>query len=405
MRKRRPSLSPLFLSLVVVLSGFAYLLLKFLPTEQKDELLSKLRALTKNSSKEQFPVTKDSTPSVAYINTPMPASSMIVDEPVWDTQPGKQRFLQPEARLEFKDARQQNLRLDKLNSLASDAQGRIYALHREHLKVHVFSAELQPLAQWSLELTAGKFLRAPIALTVFKDRIVVAGADGEVGWWQNNGTFIRPFKFSGSIYDVEAFANGDLLLMTPGNRYLLHRVSKEGVEKLAFALRDSGNSTTARFFDQGAVAILPDESVIVSYEYPYRLEFYDPKGHPIQSLTHPLTLTKTPPEFERDAQGRIIRVLRQPVAYDLKVAPEGLIYHVVRFEGEGGGDQWHVFSANGEFLQRFYLPYNQRAICFANGGVYVLGIYPSVLLEKLYIETLTDASQLGEAWQRRMERR
>jgi hypothetical protein len=341
------------------------------------------------------------------IDQSAPPAMMISDEPAWAAMAEKQRYLQPEAVLNYQEALAQKLRLDKIVDLEAGTDGLLYALHAANMRVYVFSKELKLVRSWPLRLghstQTDRFLDKPVALACASNEIIVVSEKGHAGRWLPDGTFRGEFSVPYSVRHVRIFPNGDLLLVAPGNRFLLHRVSSRGMEKLAFAMRDSANSPTAKIFDRAMAAILPDGSVVVSYEYPYRLEFFDSAGNPISSLSLPLSLMLVPPEIERDSQGRVTRIFRQIAAFDLQIGPDSLIYHLVRLRGVEGGNQWDIFSTHGEFLQRFYLPYNQRAFCFSLDAVYVLGAYPHYKLEKFIITKLTSAEQLSSEWLQNMQ--
>jgi hypothetical protein len=349
------------------------------------------------------------------VERPMPPALMLGDEPAWAKEMDKQRFLESLGKLTHREALRQKLRLEKIVDVEIGEDGLIYALHAANMRVYVLSDELKPVRDWPLKFAQAhqsktvppqedRFLQKAVALACGKNEIVVASEKGEVGRWRPDGKFISAFSAPYSIRHVRVFPNGDILLVTPGDRFLLHRVSPKGVEKLAFAVRDSADSPTAKVFDRAMAAILPDGGVVVSYEYPYRVEFYDPAGNPATSISLPLSLMLVPPEIDRDRRGQITRIFRQIVAYDLQVGPDSLIYHLVRIRGAEGGNQWDVFSVQGELLQRFYLPYNQRAFCFSGNAVYVLGAYPDYKLEKFLISKLTSAEQLSPEWMERIQR-
>ncbi|MCI0695692.1 hypothetical protein L0337_27280 [candidate division KSB1 bacterium] len=342
------------------------------------------------------------------IERPAPSAHMLDDEPLWAKLKNKQRYLEPQQILAYEDALRYKLGLNGIVDLEVGPDGLLYALDATDLRVYVFLADLRLMRTWSLRLGQGerasgdrplndRFLEKPLALACGNDEIVVVSGKGCVGRWRSDGVFMGEFSAPYSIRQVRIFSNGDLLLVTPGNRFLLHRVSPSGSEKLAFAVRDSTKTPTVKVLDRAMAAILPDGGVVVSYAYPYRLEFFDRAGNPVVTISLPSYLPQFQPKIERDAQGKILRIFRQIVAYDLQVGPDGLIYHLARVRpGQGeGGHQWDVFSVTGEFLQRFHLPYNQRLFCFSRGAVYVVGVYPNYKMEKFIISRLAGIEQAG----------
>jgi hypothetical protein len=417
LHKRRASSSKrtaLTFSLMAIVTAVVWWLIA--PISQRQAIEHKIterfhRLLGRDGSSRETRARPDDARSSQIVEQPMPPAMMLSDEPSWANALDKQRFLEPVGELTYKEALHQKLRLEKIVDLEIGGDGLLYALHAANMRVYVFTDELTPVRNWPLRLfqpddptPEDRFLEKAVALACGKNEIVVAGEKGELGRWRPDGTLIGEFSVPYSIRHVRVFPNGDFLLVTPGDRFLLHRISPKGMEKLAFAARDSANSPTAKVFDRAMAAILPEGDVAVSYEYPYRLEFYDPVGNPITSISLPLSLMLSPPEIDRDRQGNITRIFRQIVAYDLQVGPDSLIYHLVRLRGAEGGNQWDVFSTQGELLQRFYLPYNQRAFCFSRGAVYVLGAYPDYKLEKFLISKLTSAEQLGEEWRQKIQR-
>ncbi len=353
-----------------------------------------------------------------FIDQSAPPALMLDDEPLWAKAKDKQRYLEPDQILTYEEALRQKLELDKIVDLEAGADGLLYALQATNMRVYVFLANLKLLRDWPLRLAnanrssgdrspSDRLLEKPFALACGNDEIVVVSGKGHIGRWRPDGAFIGELSVPYSIRHVRLFSNGDFLLVAPGNRFLLHRISPTGFEKLAFAIRDSAETPTVKVLDRAMAAILPHDGVVISYAYPYRLEFFNRAGNPVLSISLPSYLPLFQPTIERDAQGKIARIFRQIVAYDLQAGPDSLIYHLARvhpIQGEGG-NQWDVFSATGELLQRFYLPNNQRLFCFSGDTVYVLGVYPDYRLEKFIISRLTGAEQLNAEWRQRMDSR
>ncbi|RMF62506.1 MAG: hypothetical protein D6743_12055 [Calditrichaeota bacterium] len=251
--------------------------------------------------------------------------------------------------------------------VAFDSRGNLFVLDFGNKSIEMFDPEGHHLRTLGIGPKRRRLMLKPVDITVDSlDRIYVCDRKQGVLIFAEDGRLLKTLNLPFPAEQVGVTTAGELVVLAPTHRYLLHRFTLDGVELLAFAKQESEDAIYRAVFGKGALALDRDDNSYVSFVYPYRVVKYNAQGHPVLTFTRELGVLINPPTIKRGTSGRINQVIRQEVTFGLQLGPEGLLYVLVRTKGGKGGNLLDAFSPSGTYLQSLYLAENAVAFAFYN---------------------------------------
>ncbi|MFQ5709745.1 MAG: hypothetical protein ACE5HO_20005, partial [bacterium] len=337
----------LFLMVVVGL-GFVQLLYK-----DKFNLLEVAKSLL--FKKAGVHITRSVSGSVKLVGNEQPVENIHNDQiGRWFNDTSKQRRLQLQYRIGKKAATA--FEFKKALAVEFDSEGNLYVLDRAYKTIEVFSAQGKYIRTLGIGERRRRFMSDPSDLALSASgRIYISDRKKGVLVFQKTGRLQRILGLPYRPQQLAIDSKEQIVVLTPSEDYLLHKLSSAGKELIAFDKQAEPSRGLRQVFGKGSLAIDAADNVYLSYLYPYRIVKYSPEGVRIVAFDRELEIPITPPTIKRDKEGKVKHVFRQKVSYDLEIGADGLLYNLVQTKGDRGGDLIDVFSLEGHYLSSFYL--------------------------------------------------
>ncbi len=281
-------------------------------------------------------------------------------------------------------ARQENIKINYVNHLAA-GDTFIAATDVYDKKVLIFTPELKFLRKWAMFSGVASMMKAPIALAAYQNEVAALDRNGSLVIWNPEGKIQASFKIKGRARDL-VFLNHDEILVeqTKPYPYLLVVYKRNGRMLRRFAPFPQKNPEEALYLNEAYVDVSPGGLIALGFIYPYRLLYYTSGGKPVKAIKINPVFSVHPPTFHRQ-EGKIVRMYRQSIIYDVHWF-QGFLYVLIASEQAKAASYMDVFTSDGEFIERFYLPINVLKMTSHNNLLYFLGYWPDYRIEAYKIK-------------------
>jgi hypothetical protein len=275
--------------------------------------------------------------------------------PAWDSQPVRSRWLEV---LYESDKLPKPFAFRSAVALQWRESGRILVLDYGNKTVELFDSQGNHKGTIGRGTRGEVLLSEPVDIALAADKVFVCDRRKGVLVFSMDGKLLNTIRLPYTAEQVALNSNGNIVLLAPSDRYLIHELDQRGTELLVYARQDEEEIAIRSAFGKGSLAIDGRDKVCVSFASPYRIVEYNRDGKAVIEFSRQLDMLVNPPTFKRDATGKVNAVYRQEISFDLQVGPDGLLYNLVRTKGVKGGNIVDTFSTQGEYLQRLYLFFN-----------------------------------------------
>lgn len=251
--------------------------------------------------------------------------------------------------------------------------------------VVILSPELQFIRKWPMLTGLSAKMQHPVVMAVQRDRVYAIDRDGTVGIWDAQGRRQGTRQVSTFAHDLDIMSGGDLLVHETGAYpFLLAIYAPNGAKRRLFAAKPAADTMAAKFLHQGYVARSPGGVTALALINPYHLYFFTRRWIPRTALNiEPEFQVFAPFAEKKDAKNW--RVLRQRVVYDIAWKREQL-HVLVAPDMERAASWLEIFSAEGEFQQRFYLSLHAIRLAFWRDDLLLLGYGPKLKIVRYRFE-------------------
>lgn len=275
--------------------------------------------------------------------------------PQWGSDASKQRYLELQYTI---GGNQEDHRFSfrKVIDLEFADSGNLFVLDFNNKSIELFDARGQHVRTLGIGKNRDRLLLKPTDLEVDEaGRVYVADRRKGVLVLNSNGKLLKTITSPYKIEQIALNSQNQIVALTPANKYLLHKLNTSGREILTFGFQEEASAALRQVFGQAMLAMDSNDYLYVSFQYPYKIMKFSAAGRALLEFDRPLQIAINPPTIYRRQDGSIKQVFRQQISYDLKMAEDGLLYNLVRTKGAKAADVLDAFSAQGDYLQRFYL--------------------------------------------------
>lgn len=280
-------------------------------------------------------------------------------------------------------------RFRKINDIEFGPTGEVFVLDRGNKSIEVFDSNGEHLRTLGIKEKRRRIMLDPTDMAVDRaGRIYIADGLKGILILDVRGQLLNALDLPYKAERVVIDSRGHIIVLTPGEQYLLRKFNPQGQEFVAFGEQEEPSETMRRIFSRGSLAIDARDNVYVSYIYPYQIVKFNSEGQRVLAFDRELEIAIPPPTIERDKAGKITHVFRQEISYEIRLGPDGLVYNLVKTRGAKGGNVIDVFSPEGTYLQSYYLADNAASFALFNDQLVLSRLADGPVIEKYRVEKM-----------------